>query len=233
MAGEMEVVAGDLPLGSAAYVDGMFRFRKKIELGIEQVIGIQRQGVRHERSFTGTVKDAVGLATTLGPVGFVLGVAFAPAAIPVGIGAAAIGAALGLLGGGQTTKAVLYVGFRDGRTATALCEEALIDTIGNDSRTIQALAERHRQVSRPRPAESTMAKWRYAARPSISPPVANLPTVAPVLPAATLKPEVEDPGFVDHAGRAVSAAADAAVSAATSVGDAVGSVLGLFNRKKE
>ncbi|MBY0259573.1 hypothetical protein [Methylobacterium sp.] len=213
----IELVAGDFGTGTAWYEAGEFKLPKRRLQSIANVSAIEANATVIEkhwgRALIAGAKNAAGLA----PLAMVVGIFAAPLAAvgAIGIGAAAIGGALGLLGGGAETKALVQVTFEQGTGFVGICEIATAETMRNDAALIRAEAERQLRLTEP-----PKRRWFSKATPPETVPQARaLPAPHPV------DAQVEEQGTLAGIGDGLSAAAATAGSAVTTAADATGQAL--------
>lgn len=137
------IVAGSFKAGNGSYIDGVFYLPKKQKRSVVCVVNVELNATVVQNSAMRALGSGVKNAVVLGPVIMIAGAfAFPAAAIgTVGIAAAAIAAAIGLMGGGAENKALLQVVFDDGAGFVAVCHTDLADQIRNDRLVAMANVE--------------------------------------------------------------------------------------------
>jgi hypothetical protein len=226
----LELVAGDFGRGTAKYDTGEFRLPGRRLQNIANVIAVEANATIIEKHWGRALGDGVRNAAGLAPVAMLVGVFAAPlaAVATIGVAAAAVGGAVGLLGGGAQNKLLVQVTFAQGTGFIAVCDTEVAKTITDDVRLVRAQVERARKQQEPQRRFWPFAGTGTAPVTEITDLAARsaaLPA-APPLEALTSPPPTSDssePGFFDG----VTAAAQNAVD---QTGQALSEVLSFVKR---
>lgn len=187
----LQLVAGDFGKGNATYDVGEFRLPGRRLQGAIHITSVEANTTVIEKHWGRAVVDGVRNAAGFAPVAMLVGVFAAPLAAvgTIGIAEAAIGGAIGLLGGGAANKVLLQVTFEQGTGFVAVCDAEVAKAIADDARLLRAQAARERRLREP-PLMTRL----FGGTPAT-------PTETAVPPAtpATLPPSGEsgEPGLVE------------------------------------
>lgn len=200
----LELVAGDFGRGTASYDTGEFRLPSRRLQNIANVISVEANATVIEKHWGRALGDSVRNAAGLAPVAMLVGVFAAPlaAVATIGVAAAAVGGAVGLLGGGAQNKLLIQVTFEQGTGFIVVCDAALAKTIADDARLVRAQAEREGRLREP-----PRRFWPFggAGEAPVAAIAAPVPIASPVSPSSTEAPEV---GFLEGLTAAAQRAVD-------------------------
>jgi hypothetical protein len=166
VAAKLQLVSGTFGPGRAQYDAGVFRLPGRVSIGVERVKVLEINGTILQSAWGKRLGSGVSVAVAGAQIGVVAGLFTGGIALvgPYALTAAAIGAGVGLLGGGNISKALIQVVFDDGQGFVGISESALPQQIRSDLAVARKAASR---VVLPPPSPKLLAEPKAPSGPGL------------------------------------------------------------------
>lgn len=232
MDSRLQLIAGTVGRGRGRYEGGRFILPDRSSRLVLAVASLEVNGAILQGSWTKRVGSGVGTAVAAAQLGAVTGLFVGGMALvgPYALSGAAIGAGLGLFGGGAIKKSLVQILFDDDTGFIAICDGALPDRIRGELKALEtarkagnvALQVQAPPRALPMPAASEPVET--VAKPGVFEKVRGASQGAVVAGQEAAKV------VADRAGQAAAQAASLASSVAGRVTDGTSTALGAVGR---